>query len=201
MQEKIKPYDPETSKKLLESTLQFPDNEDSLIKELTQEIIPKYLNPEFKGDTKTQKMFTEKSMLLMRIQESARHIGLMESFSEQYRMLANNMTRAIITEFKCSNELEKATAELIVNAYIRVLDNSRRLNNELNCENITPNRNIYIANISKQLDRAHRQFTSTAMLLKQMKAPQVEMNIKAHTAFVSNNQQVNIDQDENITPK
>jgi hypothetical protein len=88
----------------------------------------------------------------------------------------------------------------MVNAYIRVLDNSRRLNNELNGQNITPNRNIYIANLSKQIDRANRQYISALLTLKQLKSPNVEMNIKTNNAFISNNQQINVNKNENIKP-
>jgi uncharacterized protein (DUF736 family) len=122
----------------------------------------------------------------------------MESFTEQYQMLGREMTETMIKEFDCSNEAEKALSELAVNAYIRVIDNSRRLNNQLEATDITHNRNVYIENLSKQIDRANRQYISALMTLKQLKAPQIEMNIKANTAFISNNQQVNVNKDENI---
>ena len=48
--------------------------------------------------------------------------------------------------------------------------------------------------LSKERDRAHRQYLSTIMTLKQLKAPAIEMNIKAKTAFVSQNQQINVPQ-------
>jgi hypothetical protein len=123
----------------------------------------------------------------------------METFTEKYRMFAREMLKTMIVELNCSNETERALAELAVNAYVRVIDNSRRLNNEYESREITPNRNVYIANLSKQIDRANRQYLSAIMTLRQLKSPTVEMTIKANTAFVSHNQQVNVQKDESIT--
>ncbi len=179
--------------------LRFPDDKKSLLKELTEEIIPKFSVD--KNDAELNKKFGDKSMLLMRIFENESHVSLMESFEERYRMLSREMTKTMIKEFNCINEIEKSLAELTVNAYIRVLDNSRRLNNELECRDITPNKNVYIANLSKQLDRAHRQYLSSLMTLQQIKSPKIEMNIKTNTAYISNNQQINVNKDENINPQ
>lgn len=194
----ITKYKPEESKKEALSAISFPNNKDALIKELTQDIIPKQLDSKYEKDEVVKKRFTDKSMLLLRIFENESHVALMESFTENYRMFSKEMADDLIKEFNCTKEYEKALAKLMVNAYIRVLDNSRRLNNELESREITPNKNIYIANLSKQIDRANRQYISALITLKQLKSPQVEMNIKTNTAFISNNQQINVNKDENI---
>jgi hypothetical protein len=197
-QNEIKKYDTEEAEKIALSAINFPNSKKALLRELIEDIIPKCSDPKNKDKEVANKNFEKKSMMLLRILESDSHVGLMESFNENYRMLSSEMTNSMIKEFDCSSESEKALVSITVNSYIRCLDNSRRLNNELECQNITPNRNIYIANLSKQLDRANRQFISAMITLKQMKSPQVEMNIKANTAFVSNNQQINLTKDENI---
>lgn len=198
MEKEIKKYNPEEAKKEALSAVSFPDNKDALLKELTQDIIPKCLDSKNEKNEVVKKRFTDKSMLLLRIFENESHVALMESFSENYRMFSKEMADDLIKEFNCIKEYEKALAKLMTNAYIRVLDNSRRLNNELESREITPNKNVYIANLSKQVDRANRQFISALMTLKQLKVPQIEMNIKTNTAFISNNQQVNVNKDENI---
>lgn len=193
----LKTYNSEEAKKKILSTVGFPNNKDMLLKELTEDIVPKLSSSTGPEDDLVFKRFSEKSLLYLRIYENESHVGLMESFEERYRMLSNEMSQTMIKEFDCSNEIEKSLVGLIVNAYIRVIDNSRRLNNELECREITPNKNIYIANLSKQIDRANRQFISNLMTLKQLKTPHIEMNIRANTAFVSNNQQVNVNKSEN----
>jgi hypothetical protein len=187
----IKKYDPEETKKKLLSIIGFPNNKDSLLKELSEDIIPKYMDNKHPENKKATELFNEKALLLMRIFENETHVALMESVDEKYRMMARELTNKMIQEFVCTNEAEKGLVGLMVNAYIRTIDDSRRLNNELNAREITPNKNNYIANLSKQIDRANRQYISALLTLKQLKAPQIEMNIKANTAFVSNNQQIN----------
>lgn len=135
---------------------------------------------------------------LMRVYESQTHYSLIESFDERYRGLAKELAQKLIFENNCQSETEKTLAEVMVNAYIRLLDCSRRLNNELNAREITPNRNQYIGNLSKQVDRAHRQYIQSLTALKQFKNPSVELKINATNAFLSNNQQVNIKDDEII---
>lgn len=196
----IKPYSEEEAKKVIMSCITFPDNKKSLIKELKKEIIPVCTDDNHPDREKATKKFHEKGMLLLRIFENESHVALMESVDENYRMMGKEMSDQMMQEFDCKNEAERSLAQLMVNAYIRVLDNSRRLNNELNGQNITPNRNIYIANLSKQIDRANRQYISALLTLKQLKSPNVEMNIKTNNAFISNNQQINVNKDENIKP-
>ena len=200
MEEKkeIKKYDREEAKKEALSAISFPDNKDALLKELTQDIIPKCLDSKDKDNEVIQKKFKDKSMLLLRIFENESHIGLMESFNEKYQMFARELATNMIREHNCSNETEKALAELAANAYIRVIDNSRRLNNLLEMNNANQNINGFFSILSKQIDRANRQYISALLTLKQLKAPQIEMNIKTNTAFISNNQQVNVNKDENI---
>ena len=66
-------------------------------------------------------------------------------------------------------------------------------------EYITENRTKYLAMLSKQIDRANRQFLSALTTLKQLKTPSIEMNIKTNTAFVSQNQQINSKNETNET--
>ena len=60
--------------------------------------------------------------------------------------------------------------------------------------------------LSKEVDKAHRQLIMALTTLKQIKNPPVEFNVKAKTAFLAQNQQINavnnpVQQDENINPK
>lgn len=121
------------------------------------------------------------------------HVGLMEGFPKSYRGMAGELSSQIIKEYGCGNHAEKMLAESAVGAFMRYLDASRRLNNCLDVDlYITPNKTAYMAMLSKERDRAHRQFLTSLATVKQFKAPAIEMNIKANTAFVSQNQQINV---------
>jgi len=195
----IKKYNPKESKEEFFSSTYFPDSSNALLKELTQDIIPKCSDPKHPEHELAKKKFGDKSLLLFRIFENDSHVGLMESFDERYRMFSSEMSKTMISEFNCSNEAEKALVELIVNAYIRVIDNSRRLNNELEGKNITHNRNVYIGNLSKQVDRANRQFLNALIALKQLKEPQLNIKVKTDNAYFAQNQQIN-NKEESLKP-
>ena len=170
---------------------------DIVLGDLATQILPDLLNGKITKEN--LRKFKEKSVGLMINFEIDTHVGLMETFEPEYRGLVKEYTSQLILEYDCKTGIEKSLAEIIANAYIRIIDNSRRLNKELNCENITPSRNIYIANLSKQLDRLHRQFNSAVFSLKQLKQPNLEINFKATNAFVSQNQQINVNtENENI---
>lgn len=194
----IKKYNGKEVKEMAIHNITYENDKISIIKEFGEDIFPAYFNGNKKEKEIALLKLNTRGIDLLRIFENEKHIGLMESFEKRYQNFSIEMTKNMINEFKCSNEAEKALAELIVNAYIRVVDNSRRLNNELESKEITPNRNIYIANLSKQVDRANRQYISALMALKQLKSPQIEMNIRTNTAFIANNQQINTKENENI---
>jgi hypothetical protein len=172
-------------------------DEKVIMKKMAEDLIPALLSGDRSDEIDAS--VSETAMELMRIRESEYHCNLMETFSEQYRGLAKQLTTEIINQYDCKTEVEKSLASTITASYVRYLDNSRRLNNELQCKDITKNRNVYIANLSKQTDRVHRQYLSSLMTLKQLKSPQIEMNIRANTAFVSQNQQINSQQKNNET--
>jgi hypothetical protein len=149
---------------------------------------------------KDSEALSKNTLDLWRNMETEYFIALMESVDEKYRGIVKELAIAIYQENNIKSELEKTLVEVCVGSFIRYLDNSQRLNNELNGRNITPNRNQYIANLSKQVDRSHRQYIQTLITLKQFKNPSVELKINATNAFLSNNQQVNIKEDEIIKP-
>ena len=136
----------------------------------------------------------------MHIFETTSHAALIWSFIDEYRMLSYDLTEKLIKEYSCVSHSERMLVEIIVNAFIRTLDNSRRLNNMLEIREITPNKSVYIATLSKQLDRANRQYLQALLTLKQLKSPTIDFKISATKAFLSNNQQVNIQDHEIIKP-
>ena len=149
---------------------------------------------------KNSEAISKNTLDLWRNMETEYFMALMESVDEKYRGMVKELALAIYQENNIKSELEKTLVEVCVGSFIRYLDNSQRLNTELNGRNITPNRNQYIANLSKQADRSHRQYIQTLITLKQFKNPSVELKINATNAFLSNNQQVNIKEDEIIKP-
>ncbi|MDP4020523.1 MAG: hypothetical protein Q8P58_00565, partial [Candidatus Adlerbacteria bacterium] len=124
--------------------------------------------------------------------EADTHVSMMESFSERFRGGAKEICKQFIRDFDCKTDAEKILAETAAIGFMRYLDASRRLNSCLDFSNSTsPEKNVYLSMLSKERDRSHRQYLSTVSMIKQLKAPHIEMNIKTKTAFVAQNQQIN----------
>lgn len=193
----IKTYSPKEAREMIPNMLKTPIDIEYVLENLGKDLLPKYLNGNEKEKEEAMKKLQGMSVDLFRSLELETQVGLMESIDERYRATAKNLTEKIILENDCKKTEEKMLAEVIVSAFIKILDNSRRLTNEYNCVNITPNRNNYIATLSKQIDRANRQYLSALMSLKQLKSPSINMSIKTNNAFVSSNQQINVNKKNN----
>lgn len=167
------------------------------LKKLGDDIIPKYKDINSKKKNAVKKELLENVMTILRAYENESRIALMESVNKEYWGLVKELTDQIQKEYECETGIEKALVGVIANAYVRILDNSRRLNNELNTEAITPNRNKYISNLSMQLDRANRQFSQAVIAMKQLKSPSIGINIKTDSAFISKNQHFNTEHKNN----
>ncbi|KKQ23743.1 MAG: hypothetical protein US40_C0007G0057 [Candidatus Roizmanbacteria bacterium GW2011_GWC2_37_13] len=104
-------------------------------------------------------------------------------------------------EYNCQTASEKALAQTVVIAFEHILDYSRRLHAMLETTGRMQVMDIKtyplilkrIQIIGLELDRANRQFLTALQTLKQIKAPQLEVNVKTKTAFVAQNQQFNVE--------
>lgn len=104
-----------------------------------------------------------------------------EAVPEQYAPFAVSFTRQLIKEHECRSASEIATAEAAAIGYTNFICHSK-------LSGIYPHETIHY----KQADRSFRQYLSSLSALKQMKAPPVQVNVvRANTAFVAQNQQVN----------
>ena len=120
----------------------------------------------------------------------------------EYRSLAIEFANGLTREYEVKTPSEKSLVQAAVNAYIQLLHNSRRFNDaEESGKYISSERTKYLAMLGKQIDRANRQLMSAIAMLQQMKNPPLNVNIRTHTAFVAQNQQLNnnqVKQDETI---
>lgn len=115
---------------------------------------------------------------------------LMESLgNKDYHGLAIQMRRELQQEFDCKKPSEKVLVDMVVNAFIKKLSYSKRMEN--NQKYIGAEYDGYRNYLSKEIDRAHRQFLSALETLKAIKQPSFNVNVKAQNAFVAQNQQLN----------
>jgi hypothetical protein len=185
-------YTNDEVKKLIFKTRMLSGDLNYTLYELGQNLMPKHLHGTEHEKKSVQADLLKKTSEVFYGFETESQVYLMEGFSERYRGGAQQICRQMIKDFDCRTDAEKSLAEITAAAFMRYLDASKRLNNCLDVDlYITPNKTAYMAMLSKERDRAHRQYLSGLMTLKQLKAPTIEMNIKAKTAFISQNQQIN----------
>ena len=78
-----------------------------------------------KRKKKLQRNWGKKALEVMMALETDTHWALMESFYSQYRGLAKEFSSQLIKDYDCNTIAEKALAEIIANAYIRIIDISQ----------------------------------------------------------------------------
>lgn len=162
------------------------NNTDLLLANISKEV--KANNGEIKGLSKEFYTNLKKAGLALGL---STHILVTETVREDYRIFLVEMIKDIECEYGCKTTIEKALAETIASSYVRTLEYSRDLILYTKDNNLTHEKNGYYNILSKEIDRAHRIFLNASMTLKQLKSPSMEINVKARTAFISQNQQFN----------
>lgn len=143
------------------------------------------------------KKFREKFIPLKHSYELENFELLVNSFPEKYRSLVLKFVRQIIKEYDCKTPSEIALAEIVTSAYIRQLRCSSRLDDGigavLNMEGVA-----FMSALGKELDRATRTYITAIATLKHIKNPPIELKVRATTAFIAENQQVNVSNNQNL---
>lgn len=120
------------------------------------------------------------------------HMPIAQSVGKHHSTFLMQVVKSIEKEYDCKTPSEKALAELAASAYLRVVQFSRKLNIMTDEPgNLFHEKVQLLCLFSKELDRAHRQYTNAILTLKQIKSPTLEVNVKAKNAFVGQNQQFN----------
>jgi hypothetical protein len=135
---------------------------------------------------------------------SKQTMGLcINAVTPDYQLLTINHTAELVEEYNCQTPSEKMLAHIAATALARHLDYSEELRSCRAIEWHSSQHNGYYSMISKESDRACRQYLSLIMSLQQIKKPAMEVNVTAKTAFIAENQQFNNNNNvyENIRPK
>ena len=132
------------------------------------------------------------------------NLSMVESVEVRYRGLIINLRRELIKEYNCKTYSEKALVDMVIGAYARNLSLTKLLINSSGKDYTTALLNNYISVMGKEVDRANRHFITALETLRQMKQPELKVNVKTKNAFIAQNQQFNNHQtqeNENIEPK
>lgn len=142
-------------------------------------------------DKKVAKQLEEKLREATAIVALDTHYRLAETVSEGLRPLVIEFANRLQDEYSCQTASEKALVEVVVSSYARIMENSKVLNRMTRSEYVSHEQNGFYSIISKELDRANRHFVSALTALRQVKSPTLEVQVRAKTAFISQNQQIN----------
>lgn len=185
-----KPLTRDQLRSLLASSSSLIDSDPEKVLECFEKISEK-INGIKKPNKKLVAEFCTKLNNALSVVALDTHYLAAETVDQKYRPLIIQFARDIVTEYQCKTSSEKALVETIVIAYGRILELSKLFNEAQHIEFLSDVKNGYYGMIAKELDRAYRQFASSLLILKQIKAPVLEVNIKAKTAFIAQNQQIN----------
>jgi len=134
-----------------------------------------------------------------------------ESIPEKLTSFAIDLMRNFQKEYDCQTVSEKAIAEQAACAFVRGLDLQKKLQNALDTQerlnsghdeckkNFSPKGFFhacqratlglhYVSILSKELDRANRQFLTSIHTLKSMTLAPIQITVKAKTADIEQNQ-------------
>ncbi|MCJ7793157.1 MAG: hypothetical protein MUP45_04275 [Candidatus Marinimicrobia bacterium] len=122
--------------------------------------------------------------------------GITEIVDQEYKGRVTEFATRLYQEYDCKTPAEKALAQTVVVAFERILQLTGAFNRILKKDDQTNdffvilNKRLQI--LGMEIDRANRHFLTALQTLKQIKAPQLEVNVKTKTAFVAQNQQFNV---------
>ncbi|MCX6766846.1 MAG: hypothetical protein NT170_03680 [Candidatus Moranbacteria bacterium] len=122
--------------------------------------------------------------------------ALVESIEPKYRSFALQFKKDLEKEFDCKTASERALVDQAVNSHIRKISYSKSMMMRRDPGFLSHYKTGYLMFLSKEVDRAHRQFISAIETLKYCKQPTVRINVRSENSFMSQNQQFNINPDK-----
>ena len=188
LQETKKESDEEIGRKFLNRYINVPCDPKILLQNLSK-IIKEYDVAENKKGL--EKQISEKANEALPVIALDTHYILARAVIEEMRPFAIEFANQLTVEYECKTPTEKALVETITAAYLRILQFTQVMTRQMRDEHCSLISNGFYKVASQELDRANRHFISAVATLKQIKSPPVTIQVKATTAFVSQNQQIN----------
>lgn len=176
--------------RMLKEDLQVDSDPKLILKKFREETLPAY----FIGDEKkriSQEDFSAKANQAMMALGPDTHLPLVLAVSTKYQTLVLELIRRLKKEHDCQTTEEIMLAETIALSHTRALELSNKFTAFKDIEYLSTEKNGYYGLIAKEIDRAHRRMMHSLLLLKQIKQPSIEVNIKSKNTFLAQNQQFN----------
>jgi len=148
------------------------------------------------NEDKRIKYFLEK---ISRTNSLETGLALSESVWDYFKSFALDMREKLIKEYSCTSPLEISLIDSIVNAHINKLTASMRMQTLYTKDwDYYGKERINMLNfMSKEIERYHNQYISSLQTLIRLKQPSLNVEINTNNAFISQNQQINNNKENN----
>jgi hypothetical protein len=188
VQEPIINKSPDEIMKVIMKIATLPDDPKAILQNLNNKI-EQYKK---QGDLSPEilKGLTELAYKTMMMRGLDNHYPMAETITQNRPLIIEFATR-LVEEYDCKTPTEKSLAQVAAGAYGRIVEYSRLFNNCQRLEYLSHEKNGYYSILSKELDRAQRHFITALTTLRQLKSPDIKVSVRANTAFVAQNQQLN----------
>jgi hypothetical protein len=128
----------------------------------------------------------------MTIYEFDKGILLSNAIPELYRVFALEFSKNLQNDYKCVDQGGKSLAEMVALNFVRTIYMQERISAYIRMGSITDTGAKYLDFLSRDMDRAQRHYLASLQALKTLHSPSFEVNIKANTALVGQNQAVQV---------
>lgn len=125
---------------------------------------------------------------VMRTLEFEKGHFMISALSEDYRSFGLEFFRDMQDEHECKTPTERSLAESISLGFMQTLFIQMKMRDYLDLKTISDRGVKYLNFLSIELDKAHKRYLSSLQTLTNIKNPQTEMNVRAQTAIIGNNQ-------------
>lgn len=144
------------------------------------------------NDDKAHVAFSEALENAYPLMELESHYLIAESIdSSKYRTLVIDLANKLVDEYNCKTPSEILLSEAAALAYCRMLEFGKVLSRIHRIDSINNVKVSYYGLLSKEVDRANRQFVTAIQCLRNLRQPSINVSFNANNAFVAQNQQIN----------
>jgi hypothetical protein len=188
-----KRYTPDEARQIVLEVFRDSSDPEQIFRDIAENLLPQLTHGTPQERERAKNWLIGKSDEAQMTMGLEHHYPLLDMVDRRYAALLLTIVRQIEKEYGCTGAIEKMLAENIGVAHIKIIDNSRRLNDLLGVmERNSDTETTHAAEmLSRQVDRAARQLYAALTTLRQIKHPQLEVNIINRNTFVAKNQQIN----------
>jgi hypothetical protein len=128
----------------------------------------------------------------MTLYEFDKGVLLVNALPELYRVFALEFSKNLQSDYKCIDQGEKSLAEVVALNFVRTIYMQDRITAYLAMRSINDVGVKYLDFVSRELDRAQRHYLGSLQALRTLHNPSFEVNIRANTALVGQNQAIQV---------